>query len=463
MSGITLSRRRLLTLLGMGAGAAALSACTMPTSGDGGGDGAAASSNLRADMKQAALGEIPSQYQGRTNILFWAPWTGGLFDVIAEAFTMFNDSQSDIYAAIESVGGYADLNTQFTAALQAKAVPDMVCFPELQWLQFYFAGALTPLDPHFTDDWNLDIYLQNYIGEGKAGDETYVVPFARSTPLFYYNKTAFSDLGLPVDTEYTWSQLREFGPEIASLTSSGQAVKTFAYGTDDAWFASSWLWAFDGEWADGLDVMPDEQPVSDLMTFVKDWVHVDGHAYQAQAGHTDFQTGLVTAVHGSTASMRGLTDAVDFELGAAFMPGEVNQPPRVPTGGSGFSLVKTDSQERQDATAELLKFLGTPEMSGWYHINSGYVPIVTTARDEPEVKELHASDPNFTVAISQLENAQTVAPVNWFQSGVSALAQAFATLSGDNADVQSTIDTLRRDYESVVESNRDDLEALGIS
>ncbi|GAB2596978.1 hypothetical protein GCM10027067_05080 [Pseudactinotalea suaedae] len=203
--------------------------------------------------------------------------------------------------------------------------------------------------------------------------------------------------------------------------------------------------------------------MQDLMTFAKEWVHVDGHAYQAQAAHTDFQTGLVTAVHGSTASMRGLTDAVDFELGAAFMPGEVNQPPRVPTGGSGFSLVKTDSQERQDATAELLKFLGTPEMSGWYHMNSGYVPIVTAARDEPEVQELHASNPNFTVAIDQLENAQTVAPALWFQAGVQALGQAFATLTGDDADVQATIDTLRGELEGVLEDNRDDLEALGIA
>lgn len=463
MSDLTLSRRRLLAMLGTGASAAALAACTVPTSDGGVADGSAATSNIRADMKQAALGEIPSQYAGRTNILFWAPWTGDLFDVLAEAFTMFNDSQTDVYAAIESVGGYADLNTQFTAALQAKAVPDLVCFPELQWLQFYFAGALTPLDPHFTDEWNLDIYLQNYVGEGMAGDEAYVVPFARSTPLFYYNKTAFSELGLPVDTQYTWSQLRELGPEIASLTSSGQSVKTFAYGADDAWFASSWLWAFDGRWADGFTVMPDEAPVKELMTFAKEWVHVDGHAYQAQAAHTDFQTGLVTAVHGSTASMRGLTNAVDFELGAAFMPGEVNQPPKVPTGGSGFSLVKTDSQERQDATAELLKFLGTPEMSGWYHVNSGYVPVVTAARDEPEVQELHASDPNFTVAIDQLENAQTVDSVLWFQASVAHLAQAFATLTGDDTDVQSAIDTLRSGLEEVLEDNGDDLEALGIA
>lgn len=460
MPNLTLTRRHLLYAMGLGAGSAALAACASPVSG--GSDGGA-SSNIRSDMSQAALAEVPSQYQGRTNILFWAPWTGGLFDGVSKLFTQFNDSQTDIYAAIESVGGYEDLNTAFTAALQAKAVPDMVCFPELQWLQFYFADALTPLDPYFDDEWNLDVYLQNFVGEGKAGDETYVVPFARSTPLFYYNKTLFEDLGLPVEGQYTWSQLREFGPEIASVSSAGQPVKTFAYGAGDAWFANSWLWAFDGVWSDGFDVMPEEDKVAELMTFVKDWVHADGHAYLSQAGHTDFQTGLVAAVHGSTASMRGLTEAVDFELGAAFMPGEVNQPPTVPTGGSGFSLVRTESQERQDATAELLRFLASPEMSGQWHIDSGYVPIVKAAVDEPAVVELHNSDPNFTVAIQQLENAQTVAPVNWFQAGTGALSQAFASIAGDNADVQATIDTLRGEYEEILEDNREDLEALGVS
>lgn len=102
-------------------------------------------------------------------------------------------------------------------------------------------------------------------------------------------------------------------------------------------------------------------------------------------------------------------------------------------------------------------------MSGQWHIDSGYVPIVKAAVEEPAVVELHSSDPNFTVAIQQLENAQTVAPVNWFQAGTGALSQAFASITGDNADVQATIDTLRGEYEEILEDNRDDLEALGVA
>src|SRR5699024_7926207 len=103
----------------------------------------------------------------------------------------FNESQDEIVAIAESVGSYADLNQQFTAALQAQSVPDIVCFPEMQWLQFHFSDALTPLDSYFDDEWNLDVYIQNFVHEGVAGGETFVVPFARSTPLFYYNKTRY--------------------------------------------------------------------------------------------------------------------------------------------------------------------------------------------------------------------------------------------------------------------------------
>src|SRR5699024_12389520 len=135
----------------------------------------------------------------------------------------------------------------------------------------------------------------------------------------------------------------------------------------------------------------------------------------------------------------------------------------LPTGRSGCDQVRTESQERQVYPAELLKFLGSPELSGWWHINSGYVPIVEAAREEPEVVALHEEDPNFTVAIEQLENAQTVAPVNWFQSGVTALEQALSSITGDDGDVPSAIDTLREEYADVLDDNRQDLEALGIS
>src|SRR5690606_37121051 len=138
-SRLHIPRRRLLAGMGLGATAAGLAACGAPAGGAGDTD-----SPVREGFTQADH-TVPAGYEGRTPILFWAPWTGELYEALSRQFTAFNESQDEIVAIAESVGGYADLNQKFTAALQARSVPDIVCFPEMQWLQFYFSDALAPL------------------------------------------------------------------------------------------------------------------------------------------------------------------------------------------------------------------------------------------------------------------------------------------------------------------------------
>src|SRR5699024_9385710 len=118
----------------------------------------------------------------------------------------------EIVAIAESVGSYEDLNQKFTASLQARTVPDIVCFPEMQWLQFHQAGALAPLDGYFDDDWNLDIFIESYVAEGKAAGATYLVPFALSPHFFYLNKVRHIAAGLAEVGPETWEDLAEFAP-----------------------------------------------------------------------------------------------------------------------------------------------------------------------------------------------------------------------------------------------------------
>ena len=196
LSNLEMDRRTILGLIGLGATSVGLSACAGPIGG-GGGTGASVDAGVRDGFSQAPLQDIPPQYQGRTNVLFWAPFTGTNFEALTAQFTAFNDSQTDIYAAAESQGSYTDLNQKFTAALQSRQVPDIVCFPEHRWVQFWQAGAIAPLDPYFDDAWSLDVYMQQYVGEGQASGQTFAVPFVRSTPLFYFNLDRFREAGIP--------------------------------------------------------------------------------------------------------------------------------------------------------------------------------------------------------------------------------------------------------------------------
>lgn len=454
LSRTALSRRSLLGGLGLGAAGLGLSACGAPGATD-----TDPAKPVREGFQQADA-PIPSKYRGRTPIVFWAPFTGVNFDAIVALFDAFNESQDEIVALTESQGSYAQLNQKFTASIQARAVPDIVCFPEFQWLQFYFAGALARLDEYFDDEWNLDVYIKNYIPESKAGGHTYVVPFARSTPLFYFNRDRYAEAGLPEEGPKTWDDLAEFAPELAKLQVSGKDLRTVVFGAADAWFAQADLWAFDTHSSVDFDVTINHDKAIEMLSWQRKFIHEDHFGYMAQSAATDFTTGLAAGVRGSTAQLRDLTDQAGFEVGAAFMPGQVNQPTQVPTGGSGLSIVRADSKDRQDACAELFRFLAIPENSAAWHRDTGYVPIVEKAKDTKIVKDLVAENPNYKVSLDQLVNAHTGDRASWFQSNVTEIEEGLATVYGDNADPQASMDKVAEVLQQKLDDSREDLEEV---
>ena len=456
-SPLNLSRRTMMAALGLGAGAAGLAACGAPNGGGGG----SADGSVRDGFSQADL-TVPSEYEGRTPILFWAPFTGVNYEVLAKQFAAFNESQDEIVAIAESVGGYADLNQKFTAALQARTVPDIVCFPEMQWLQFHQAGALAPLDGYFDEDWNLDIFIESYVAEGKAAGETYVVPFARSTPLFYYNKTRYIEAGLPEEGPETWEDLAEFAPELAAIQVEGRPLSAMAF-SGDAWLGQADLWGFGGANAtEDFQVTIQDERGAEWLEWMRSFIHDDGYGYLAQDSATDFASGLAAGWRGSTASLTGQTDATEgvFEIGTAYMLAREGEEKQVPTGGSGLSLVRSDSQDRQDACAELFRFLAQPEQSATWHLGTGYVPVVQAAQEVQAVKDQVAANPNYGVALAQLENARTADYTNWDQGSITEIGAAMGQVFGDAADPQEVLDTLAATLQETLDDNREDYEAV---
>jgi sn-glycerol 3-phosphate transport system substrate-binding protein len=448
------TRRSLLSGLGLGAAGLGLAACGSPGATD-----SDPSDPIREKFSQAQT-SVPAKYKGRTPIVFWAPFTGVNYEAIEALFEQFNESQDDIVALSESQTDYNSLNQKLIAAIQARSVPDIVCFPEMQWLQFYFAGAFAQLDDYFDDDWNLDVYIDNYVPESKANGDTYVIPFARSTPLFYFNRDQYAKAGLPAEGPKTWDDLAAFAPELAKIEVSGKSLSALAFGSADGWYAQADIWAFGGKNSEGLKVTINDDTGVEMLEWQRKFIHDDGFAYMAQSPETDFTTGLVAGVRASTAGLRSMTEEADFEMGCAFMPGQVNQPTQVPTGGSGLSIMRSDSKDRQDACAELFRFLAQPENSAQWHKDTGYVPIVKKARDTTIVKDLVKENPNYGVALDQLDNAHTADTSNWFQASLTAIEEGLTTVYGDNADPQASLDGVAEDLQKILDDNHDDLEEV---
>ncbi|HEY9292876.1 MAG TPA: extracellular solute-binding protein, partial [Microlunatus sp.] len=318
-----LSRRSLLTALGLAGAGAALAGCGAP--GGGGAD-----SLQQADMR------IPDQYKDRTPVLFWAPWTKEPLAALEGMIKQFNESQKDIAVVVESQESYATLNTKLSAAVQAKRVPDVVCFPEFQWLQFYFSDLFVQLDPYFDDTFKLDNYLDAFLEQCQAAGKTYLVPFARSTPLFYYNKSAYTKAGLPEEGPKTWDDLAEFAPALARTKVAGKPMKAFAFGVEDQWFGQAEVWAWGGQYSDGYNVTIDQDPVIEWWDWQRKFIHDNKFGYMAEVAMTDYEGGLAAGAHGSTASLTAATTLSKFDVGAAFMLGQQQDETEVPTGGSGL-------------------------------------------------------------------------------------------------------------------------------
>src|SRR5699024_56332 len=64
------------------------------------------------------------------------------------------------------------------------------------------------------------------------------------------------------------------------------------------------------------------------------------------------------------------------------------------------------SDTRKQAAWEVIKYLSSGQATVDWTLGSGYVPSTKTARESPEITELAAEDPNYQVAIDQLDIAR---------------------------------------------------------
>ncbi|MBO9313976.1 MAG: extracellular solute-binding protein, partial [Chloroflexus sp.] len=178
----TLTRREFLRLMMAGSGAAVLAAC-------GGQSGQSTSPTAPA---------VVSQPGSKVKITYWGSFSGNLGEAEQAMVKSFNESQNEVEVEYQFQGSYEETAQKFTAALQANTTPDVILLSDVWWFSFYLAGAITALDD-LARQVNLDFndYEPVLLNEGVRKGVHYWIPFARSTPLFYYNKNIWAETGLP--------------------------------------------------------------------------------------------------------------------------------------------------------------------------------------------------------------------------------------------------------------------------
>jgi sn-glycerol 3-phosphate transport system substrate-binding protein len=391
---IQMNRRQLLKGMGAVASMMALAACA-PTAAP----GAATSSDSSAAAPAA---------EGVT-VTLWSSFTGANGEAETALVEKFNEEfAGEVTLDYQFQGNYEETAQKLTAALQARTAPDISLLSDVWWFKFYLNQTLIPLDDLITAE-GLDLtdYQDSLINEGLRQGAHYWMPFARSTPLFYYNKEKWEAAGLEDRGPETWMEFMEWAPNLVE-TEGDEIRSAFAHPNGAsyiAWLFQGVVWQFGGKYSDPDFTMhmTDENTIR-AGQFYYDTVHTFNWAVPSADPTADFIGGFTAAAMMSTGSMGGVKNNATFEWGTAFLPKETNF--GCCTGGAGLAILTSCPEEERPAAMKYLSFATSLENTIFWAQNTGYMPVRKSALEDPTMVSYFEEFPQFKTAVEQLPLTQ---------------------------------------------------------
>lgn len=380
----------------------------------------------------------------------WHPrGAGANGEMIAASVAEFNKTigaEKGITVVETFQGGYAEVVTATMNAVAAGNSPEIVVVENSSGTPVLSGeGILADLKPPIERDaWDFDNVQAGLLTYCYEGDELIAMPYIRSTPVMYYNKTMTDALGIqiPLDDALTIEEFEELGKKLTKKNADGT---TEVYGfslQSNNWYTQNFFYQLGSNMYDETgEKCPALEDGAMLTVFtawdkwVKDgwclpFVSTNDEAYLEE----QFSLGKIACIFDSTGKMGNIFGAVEalgnqFEIGITFLPtfGE----PSCPTGGGNMAIVEKNNTEAEiDAAWEFMKFLLTKEQDALNHVKTGYVPSTKAAADAQVVKDLWAAEPFRQVGFNQLTYAQDAPPSDYsaewqvaFKAAISSLIQ----------------------------------------
>ena len=379
-----ISRRNLLKGMGAGVGVLALAACT-PVAPDATSDSAA--------------GDAAAPAAEASSILLWSSFSGTNGEAEQTLVDRFNE-QFETQVEYQVQGSYEETAQAVGRALAANNAPDVSLLSDVWWFRFYLSENLVPLD-ELLETANVDVsdYQDSLINEGLREGTHWWIPFARSTPLFYYNRDLFAAAGLPDRGPETWAEFGEWAPQL----NQGD-VAAFVHPDSAsyiAWLFQGVAWQHGGAYSDGFDMSPmTSAETIEAGEFYSGTVHEMGWARPTSDIGADFVNGQAAAMMASTGSMGGLRENAEFDFGTAFLPEAEFF--GCCTGGAGLSILTSTPEENRQAAMEYIAFVSNPESTAFWAQSTGYMPVRKSAAESEEMQAYYEEFPQFRTAVEQL-------------------------------------------------------------
>jgi sn-glycerol 3-phosphate transport system substrate-binding protein len=392
----------------------------------------------------------------KVTVNYWTSFgTGVNGDAQSKLIADFNASQSDIEVVATPYESYETIAQSLISGLQTGDVPDLTLFSEAWWFRFYLAGVLVDLNELITPELDVDDYIQTLYVEYQRNGGQWAIPFARSTPLLYYNTAMVEEAGLSGELYEKWSNLQDNGQELIDATDAEYA---FAFGSAagyGAWFLQGTVWGFNGAYSDpDLNILLPEEGAVNAGEAMRSLVET-GVAAAVSDPQQDFLNGVVAGIFSSTGALGNLTANATFPFTTAFLPAEDSF--GCCTGGSGLSILSNASDEVRQAAFAFIEYSTSTDVTSEWARTTGYMPVRASARDGEPMQAFFEENPNSRTAVDQLEFVQQVDSVMvMVPNGAQYIGQGWEQILVNNTPAAdawaTTTDVLNTEAELVREA-----------
>jgi len=362
----------------------------------------------------ATFAVAPSQ--AAVTIEFWHSMEGPLGERVNELVQEFNQKDPEYQINAVYKGNYGESMNAGIAAFRAGNAPDILQVFEVGTATMMAAkGAVVPVTKVMRDAgfaFDPQAHIAAVIAFYTApGGEMMSFPFNSSTTIFYYNKDAFKQAGLPEDTPVkTWpdvfaaaEKLRAAGHRCALTTSwmGWTQLESFSL-----WHNT--LYASKNNGFDGIDAqLQFNSPLhlrhfDNLAKAAKEGSFVyKGRGNMAEASFVGGECAMITTSSGFYA--RAAKEA-KFAFGQSqlpYYPDVAGAPQNTAIGGASLWVMSGKSAEHYKGVASFFNFLSDSKIQAASHQRTGYLPITTAAYKLTEDSGFYQQKPGTDTAVTQ--------------------------------------------------------------
>ncbi|WP_026245277.1 MULTISPECIES: ABC transporter substrate-binding protein [Alkalispirochaeta] len=389
---------------------------------------------------------------GLVRLTFYYPVgvAGPLARVMNTYVEEFNELHPDIEVVPVYSGDYDPTMQKVQTAVMGGNPPDLFIVEISELPTLLAMNGIEPLSAYASPEYLADFFpafLENsYDEEG----ELWGIPFQRSTPVFYWNKEHFAEVGLdPERPPETWQEVREFA---GKLNRPGRHGVTISGGWDD--------WLFQGfVRQNGSELINyRERRVTlnspEAVEALEFWVALTQEDKVAPPHSTwastppDFVAGQTSMLYHSTGVLSFLRNSAQFDFGVAFMPGNVSFGAEV--GGGNIHMGRGIPEQNRRAAWKFIEFLTTPELAARWSRDSGYVSVRVSSYDLPDMREYTDRYPEYLVARNQLDYASGKMMAPAFQEIREFLKSALNESTAGNMAPRAALDRAQRQAENLL-------------